>query len=224
MKIFVVIPAFNEAKVIRSVVSNIHQLCHRVVVVDDASADTTKHEAVQGGAVVIRHMINRGQGAALKTGIDYSLQHGADIVVTFDADGQHDPKDMAALVQPIQEGRAEVVLGSRFLLNTFEHMPALRKFILRAGIMFTRAVSGISVTDTHNGFRAFSALALRRIRIRQDRMAHASEIFDEIVRNSLHYCEAPVTIRYSEYSLAKGQSSTAFLKILVKYFIGRLMK
>ncbi len=221
MKIWIVIPAYNEASVIRRVVVDVKQKYPSVVVVDDRSKDSTASEAEAGGAKVLQHIINRGQGAALKTGIVYALRQGADIIVTFDADGQHRVEDIAAMVAPIEQGVVEVTLGSRFL-NSSSNVPPLRKLILQVGIVFTRFFSRINVTDTHNGFRAFSRLAAEKIRIVQDRMAHASEILDEITRHQLRYQEIPVTITYSYYSRGKGQSSWSMFKIAAKYMMHKI--
>jgi glycosyltransferase involved in cell wall biosynthesis len=209
--VFVVIPAFNEGEAIGSVVAEAASYCERVIVVDDASRDETGLRAAEAGALVARHALNRGQGASLKTGIDLALRLGAQIIVTVDADGQHDPAEIPALVGPVERGDVEVTLGSRFLDQVPRGLPPVRRWLLQAGVVFTRLVSGLSITDTHNGFRAFSRSAAQRIEIRQDRMAHASEILDEIARHGLRFREVPVTIRYSDYSLAKGQrSSNAF--------------
>ena len=219
--VWIVIAAFREEKVIAGVVRAVKALYPNVVVVDDASVDRTGDEAKAAGAVVIEHFINRGQGAALKTGISYALSHGADILVTFDADGQHDVNDIAKLITPIQEDKADVVLGSRFL-EAASNVPPLRRMVLRAGVIFTRVLSGLKVTDTHNGLRAMNRQAAKNIRIVQDRMAHASEILDEIGRLRLRYQEVPVTITYSYYSKGKGQSSWGLFKIVFKYVIHKI--
>ncbi|MBI5038130.1 MAG: glycosyltransferase family 2 protein [Candidatus Kerfeldbacteria bacterium] len=224
MNTFVIIPALNEGQRIATVVEQVRQRYPQVVVIDDGSDDGTGMTAAQAGAIVLTHEINRGQGASLKTGIVYALEHDAEAIVTFDADGQHNADDIDRLLQPIQDGRADIVLGSRFLENTAENMPLLRKVMLRAAVIFTRFASGLNVTDTHNGLRALTRDAAHRIKIHQDRMAHASEILDEINRNQLRFVEVPVTIHYSAYSTEKGQSTMAFGKVLFKYIIGRLMR
>jgi glycosyltransferase involved in cell wall biosynthesis len=221
MKVWIVVPAYNESTVIGRVLAELRPLGFPVVVVDDASDDGTPAAATRAGATVLTHVVNRGQGAALKTGILYALEQGADAIVTFDADGQHDVKDVSALLSPILDGRADVALGSRFLALT-SNVPPVRRAILRLAVLFTRVVSRITVSDTHNGLRAFSRRAAEQIRIVQDRMAHASEILDEIARNRLRFVEVPVTIRYSEYSRAKGQSSFALFKIALKFLLAKL--
>lgn len=222
MNIWIVIAAFKEAKVIRDVVATVKAKYPNVVVVDDASGDATADEARVGGAVVLEHLINRGQGAALKTGIVYALSKGADAIVTFDADGQHDVNDIPKLLAPLEAGTHDIVLGSRFLTDG-SNVPPLRRMALKAGVLFTRIMSRIKVTDTHNGLRAMSREAAKKIRIVQDRMAHASEILDEVVRHKLRYTEVPVTITYSYYSKGKGQSTWAMFRIAFKIFVHKLI-
>ncbi len=219
-RLFVVIPAFNEATTIGEVVRRVRQHYENVVVVDDGSGDQTAFEAGNAGAVVLRHILNRGQGAALQTAIDYALLRQAEIIVTFDADGQHRVEDIEALVAPIIAAECEVALGSRFL-GTAREIPRSRRLTLKAGTAFTRLVSRINVTDTHNGFRAYSRKAARLIQIRQDRMAHASEILDEISRLKLPFREVSTRILYTHYSLKKGQQSSAACRILWDFFLGR---
>ncbi len=221
MKTWIVIAAYNEGKVIGHVVAAVCALYPNVVVVDDASSDNTVQEARTAGAVVLKHIINRGQGAALKTGIMYALRQGAEAIVTFDADGQHDPREIASMLEPIEKGSADIILGSRFLKDG-SNVPPLRRLALHAGIVFTRVMSRIDVTDTHNGFRAMNRFAAEKIRIAQDRMAHASEILDEIVRHKLRYQEVPVTITYSYYSRGKGQRTSSMFRIAFKIFMHKL--
>src|SRR5262249_33173639 len=150
------------------------------------STDATSSVAIRHPVWLIKHSLNRGQGAALQTGIDFALERGAGIIVTFDADGQHSAGDVDALVRPIQEGSADVALGSRFLGRTVG-LPLSRRLILKLAVLFTRIFSRISVTDTHNGLRAFSRTAAECIHITHDRMAHASEILDQIRMWGLRY-------------------------------------
>ena len=219
----VVIPAYNEAEAIGTVVAELVARGHEVIVVDDGSRDSTADVAGRHGAIVLRHAINRGQGAALQTGIACALQRGAAEIVTFDSDGQHSAEDEDTLVAPLRAGRADVVLGSRFT-GTTAGMPRRRRAILAAAVIFTRVASGVRVTDTHNGLRAFTRAAAAKLDIRLDRMAHASELLDQIVRHDLRYEEVPVHVRYTDYSRRKGQSSFAALRILADYVLGRWMR
>ena len=218
--VYIVIPAYNEEDSIGDVVSSLRGAWRNIVVIDDGSADMTAARARAAGAIVLRHPINRGQGAALQTGITWSLARGASCIVTFDSDGQHLASDIDRLLAPILSGEADVVLGSRFLGST-EGMPLVRKMILRMAIVFTRLTTGLPVTDAHNGLRAFRRSAADRLHIRLDRMAHASEILDQIRAQGMRMKEAPVHIRYTSYSRQKGQSSAAAVRILLDYLIGR---
>lgn len=225
MRVIVVIPAYQEEQSIGRVVRELVDLKYQVVVVDDGSSDATRPQAVSAGAAVFCHAVNRGQGAALQTGITAALRQGADVVVTFDADGQHSPSDVAKLLDALRDSNAEVALGSRFTsYQPFpEGMPRLRRWLLRLAIAFDRWRTGLPITDTHNGFRAFSASAARRIEIRQDGMAHASELLDQIAHLHLPYVEVPVTVRYSEYARAKGQRNSGGFVILRDLLLRRWM-
>ena len=221
--VWVVIAAYNEGERLAATLRGLLPVCGNVVVVDDGSRDDTAAVAAMFPVWVLRHPINRGQGAALQTGLAFALDRGAEVLATFDADNQHDADDLAAVVAPVLAGTADVALGSRFLGRT-ENLPASRRLVLKAGVLFTRVVSRIAVTDTHNGFRAFSAAAARRVRITQDRMAHASEILDEIRVQGLRFVEVPVTIRYSAATLAKGQSSWNAVRVVWQFLIGKVVR
>ncbi len=220
---WVVIPAHNEAGMIANVIADAQRWMPAVIVVDDCSNDATAETARRSGAKVLRHLLNRGQGAAIQTGIDYALAHDARFVVTMDADGQHTADDFPALLRPLIAGEADIVLGSRFL-EASNSVPALRRLLLRMAVLFTRLTSGVRVTDTHNGLRAFTGAAAARLHITLDRMAHASELFDQIRTSALRYKEVPVHVRYTEYSRLKGQRSTHAVRVAFDYFIGRWMR
>jgi glycosyltransferase involved in cell wall biosynthesis len=222
--VLVVIPAFNEGPVLAATIRDVAGVvpAQQIIVVDDASTDATAALARQEGACVLHHLLNRGQGAALATGIQAALRRGAKVVVTFDADGQHTAADIPAVVAPVLAGAAQVVLGTRFFPGGLAGVPAGRRWLLRLAVWFTRIVSRLPVTDAHNGFRALSAEAAGRIRIREDRMAHASEILDQVRRLRLSYVERPVHVRYSAYSLAKGQKNSAAVKLAFAVLWGRL--
>jgi glycosyltransferase involved in cell wall biosynthesis len=221
---WVVVAAYNEAPVVGSVVSGIRGAGYAVVVVDDGSSDRTSDVAMLAGAVVVRHPVNLGQGAALQTGIDYALEQHADALVTFDADGQHSPVDIAALLAAIEQPGIDFALGSRFLTGATANLPASRRILLSAALWFTRASTGLPVTDTHNGLRAMTARGARAISLRQNRMAHASEILHQIAQSRLRFVEVPVNIEYNAYSLGKGQRITDALAILIDLFARRLYR
>ena len=221
---WIIIAAYNESQVIEQVAAGVRAVYPNVIVVDDGSTDDTRAAAERSGAVVMRHLINRGQGASLQTGIDLALKRGAQYIVTFDADGQHRVEDVASLLAPIVAGEIDIALGSRFLGESAVDLPAGRKFVLKLGVLFTRIVNRVKVTDAHNGLRAFSRRAAERMTITADRMAHASEMIDLVRRTNLPYREVPVQIRYNEYSLSKGQSSRGALRIVFHYLMSRIFE
>jgi polyprenyl-phospho-N-acetylgalactosaminyl synthase len=223
-ELFVVIAAWNEGECIADVVRELRQAGYpNVVVVDDGSRDATAERARGAGASVLVHLINRGQGAALQTGITYALKRGARFVVTFDADGQHDLHDIPAMIKPIANGEVDICLGSRFL-QAGSNVPAVRRVVLAAAVVFTRVTSRIRLTDAHNGFRALSRRAAERIDLQLDRMAHASEIIDQVRASGLPFREVPVRIRYTDYSMKKGQRSAAALRVAFDYLVGKVLR
>jgi glycosyltransferase involved in cell wall biosynthesis len=176
-------------------VRELRPYCSTCIVVDDGSSDDTAAVAASAGAVVLRHVVNRGQGAAVLTGIRYALGGDADVIVTFDADGQHERT---------------------------EGMPRSRRLVLRGGILFTRLFSGIRVSDVHNGLRAWSRQAAGELTITLDGMAHASEILDQIRSRGWRLAEVPTTVRYSAYSLGKGQGALNAIRIVLQLILQRL--
>jgi len=221
--LWIVIPAFNEETKIGEVVGELRQGFPNLVVVDDGSSDATGARALRSGAVVLRHPLNRGQGAALQTGLRYALLRGARYLVTFDADGQHPAEALPRLLWPILSGEAEIALGSRFLHDAGA-VPPSRRLLLGGAVLFTRLFSGLRLTDAHNGFRAFSRRAAAVIDIQLDRMAHASELIDQIRASGLAFTEVPVAVAYTEYSKAKGQSASAAIRVVFDYLLGRVLR
>lgn len=222
-QIAVVIAAFNEGQAIGDVVVSALAHAGTVIVVDDGSSDDTVQIAHEAGAHVVRHPTNLGQGAALQTGLDYALGLGAQYLVTFDADGQHAASEIVPMVEHLRATGSEVVLGSRFLGQTV-NMPRSKAITLWLAVHFTRITTGLKLSDTHNGFRVLSRSAAQRLRIRQNRMAHASELLDQIAALRLRYSEFPVTITYSAYSIAKGQRVLNSVSIVKDQVMGRLAK
>jgi len=221
--VFVVVPAYNEMPAIQDVLTELSAVVPNVVVVDDGSSDGTYEASCGLARWTLRHLVNRGQGAALQTGIEFALRLGAEFIVTFDADGQHRVEDIVRIVAPLRRGECDVALGSRFL-GAAHDLPRSRRLAIKVAVALTRLVNRLKVTDVHNGLRAFSRRAAGRIHITLDRMAHASEILDIIARLGLPYCEVPVEIRYTDYSLRKGQKLSDAPRILVHYLIGRTVE
>lgn len=212
----VVVPAFNEGAALADVLEALAQLPYRVIVVDDGSCDDTAAQASSFDVCLLRHVWNLGQGAALATGIEYATALAETrYIVTFDADGQHTTADLPRLIAALEAEKLDVVLGTRFGDGAVaQGMPFARRLTLRLGIAFTRLTTGLALTDTHNGIRAFTVDAARSMTITQNRMAHASEILSRIAQLRLKYREIPVTIQYTTYSAAKGQGSMNAIAIL----------
>lgn len=221
--LWVVIAAYNEAGAIGETVAGVLQHVRQVVVVDDCSADATAVLAREAGAHVLSHPINLGQGAALQTGIAYALRQGAEFVVTFDADGQHDAAEIHPMLAALRQSGCEAALGSRFL-GTALNIAWQRRLLLSAALLFTRITTGLRLTDVHNGFRVLARSFCERFEFQQNRMAHASEILDYIASHHVRYMEYPVTIRYTEYSVTKGQKGSNSIRILMELLLARIAK
>lgn len=213
-----VVPLFNEGTVVGDVIRDLRTRYPLVVCVDDGSHDDSARIAAEAGAAVVRHPYNMGQGAALKTGIDYALRDPAmRQIVTFDSDGQHQVEDAAAMIALRESEGVDVVLGSRFLDGRTK--PGLiKRAVLRGAVWYSNITSGVKLTDAHNGLRVFGREACERITIEQNRMAHASEIIEEIGRHQLTVREHPVHILYTDYSRSKGQSVLNSVNIVIDMF------
>lgn len=201
-----IVPVYNEAAVVRDVLLAALKVFPYVVCVDDGSTDDSAREIISAGAVLVQHPVNLGQGAALQTGIDFALTlPQVRWFVTFDSDGQHRLEDAAAMVEKLRADEADIVFGSRFL-DQHTEVGRLKQLVLKAAVHYTNLTSGVHLTDAHNGLRAFNRQTAELLNIRRNGMAHASEIVEEVGRAQLRYVEAPVTILYTDYSRAKGQS------------------
>ena len=220
--VWAVVPLFNEAAVVAGVVEDLRTRIANVVCVDDGSSDSSVRRALEAGAHVAVHPVNLGQGAALQTGFDWVLANtDARYVVTFDADGQHSSADAAAMVELAEATGAAFVLGSRFLSGAPAGVSAPRRLVLRGAAVLSRMRTGLPLTDAHNGLRVIRRDALERVHLTQNRMAHASQIVEQLAATGLEWREAPVTIEYTEYSRAKGQSLLNSVNILVELVMGR---
>jgi len=223
-KIYIIIPAFNEAasigKVIKDLLSSGYE---NIIVIDDGSVDKTAAIVKKFDILLVRHPVNMGPGAAIKTGIDFALLNGAEIIVTFDAGGQHLAKDIYELIKPIIFNNAEITLGNRFL-NKTSKVPVFKRIILKAGALLMFLMYGILSSDSHNGLKAMSRSAASRIEIRSKGWEYCSEIIEEIMLKKIKYQEVPVTVKYTDYSIKKGQkiynSFYIFSKMFVKWIFG----
>ncbi|WP_148614618.1 glycosyltransferase family 2 protein [Nocardioides rubriscoriae] len=218
----VVIPMLDESAVIADVVLEVRRHFDTVVCVDDGSSDDCAAIARGAGASVVRHPINLGQGAAIETGIRHALRDPrVTHVVTFDADGQHDVADAAAMVAFAQRTAVQVVLGSRFI-GSADGVPLRRRLLLRAATAFSRATTGLAITDAHNGLRVLRRDAASQLSLRMHGMSHASEVLTRIATERWTYAEHPVTVRYTAYSTAKGQRAYNAFNIAFEVAFSRL--
>lgn len=217
--VWLVVPLYNEARVIGDVVRAARTRFPHVVCVDDGSTDRSAEEAARAGAVVVRHPVNLGQGAALQTGVEYALTVPTmRWVVTFDADGQHQVDDVVDMLDKARAESLEVVFGSRFL-DDRTNAGVLKKLVLRAAVGYTNLTTHTKLTDAHNGLRLISRDVAQRLDISQNRMAHASELVQQIGALDVRYGESPVHILYTDYSKAKGQSLWNAVNILAELIL-----
>ena len=224
MKTVIVVPAFNESAAISKVLTGIPKKLKGIsqlstLVVDDGSGDNTSQKAKKAGVFVVRHVINRGLGAAIKTGLDWAKSQGADIAVTFDSDGQHEPSDIPRLIQPILNKDADLVIGSRFKKK--QSIPADRLILNWFANLTTLVMFGVHSTDSQSGLRAFSKKAMAQIDLKADRMDFSSEILIEAKRHNLKIEEIPIKAIYTDYSRKKGQKNLnaipVFARILIRF-------
>lgn len=207
---------YNEGSMIGSVVSELRETFPFVVCVDDGSADNSVEAASAAGAVVVQHPINLGQGASLQTGFSFALSDPLMTeVVTFDADGQHLVSDATEMLRKLRVENLDVVIGSRFL-DDRTSLGGLKKAVLRTAALYTRVTTGLALTDAHNGLRVISRSLLEKIHLHQNRMAHASELVDQISEHTTNWAEFPTHIVYTDYSKKKGQSLLNSINILVE--------
>jgi glycosyltransferase involved in cell wall biosynthesis len=222
VKAVAVIPAYNEASHIAEVVRQAQRHVQRVIVIDDGSTDGTGERAQQAGALVLSHAMNCGPGAATMTGIQAARLLAAEVVVTLDADGQHNPNDIPKLLAPVRRGEADVVIGTRFR-GPKNSIPFLRRLFNGIGNAFTYLTTGKYVSDSQSGFKAFGEQALRNIRLHLSGFEFCTEIIREAQVYRWRIVEVPIRVTYSEYTLAKGQSFSGGVvtacKILLRSFL-----
>lgn len=230
-KTYIILPAYSESKVIKEVIASIKKEGYNnIIVVDDGSSDNTYQEAKSTGVITLSHPINRGKGAATQTGIDAAKLLNADIIVTMDSDGQHDPKDIKKLIKPILENKADVVIGSR-MLNT-KDMPSSRILMNKIANIVTYIFFGIMVSDSQSGLRAYSKKAYNSVYTYMDRYEFESEMLGQIKSANLKIKEVPIKVIYTDYSRSKykhmnrfsAQGLTNGIKMVIRLIENSLIK
>ena len=224
-RVFVVIPSYNEGGFLRRTVDGLLPYGYEIVVVDDGSTVDARSTLGRLPIHFLRHSTNLGQGAALETGTEYAVIQGADVIVHFDADGQHDSSSIAQLIRPVLRGECDVVIGSRFLdPRHVASVPFHRRIVLKVGIAISWLFTGVWLSDTHNGLRALSGAAASKIRLTESGFAHATEILSLIKRAKLRYREFPTLVRYTAHSKAKGQSGLNGINIVFDLVVSKVLR
>ncbi|HLC49513.1 MAG TPA: glycosyltransferase family 2 protein [Candidatus Andersenbacteria bacterium] len=221
--VYVVIPAFNEEKKIGQVVQDVLQHGYsNIIVVDDGSEDATGTVAKTAGAIAITHRLNRGKGAATRTGIVAASQFGANVVVTIDGDGQHFPSDIPSLIEPIMRGECDVVLGYRPFVQSSMPWHKITHNVIANGV--TAMYAGIRVKDSQSGLRAYSNRACQLLDTKSDSYEYESEIIHLIAVHKLSFQEVPISVAYTEYSKNKihKQNISNGIKTVYKMIFNRL--
>jgi len=221
MKVSAVVPIYNEnIQVLNSVLLKLQNFVDEIILVDDGSTLTAGQISKQLNIIYLKHQINRGQGAALQTGTNYAVQHGAGIIVHFDGDGQHQPEDIPDLIKPLLSQQADFVFGSRFLGKDNNLPWSKRHILLPIAMAINYLLTGLKLTDVHNGLRAFRAHLAGQLYLSQDRMAHASEYPYLVKKHHIKFTEVPVKIIYHHY----GQGIGGGFKILKELLTEKIIK
>ena len=219
-KIFIIIPAYNEEKNISSVLDELTKKYENIVVVDDASSDKTSEIVSKYPVVLLKHIINRDQGASLQTGNDYALNNGADLIVHFDADGQFLVDEIQEIINPIINENYDIVFGSRFMGKESEIPWAKKNIIFPLARIVNKAMFGIKTTDPQSGFRAMTRETAQKIIIEHDRKAHCSEILHKAFKYKLKVKEVPITVIYNRF----GQNFSGGITIIKDIIIKKIFK
>ena len=222
--VWLVVPCYNEGTVIENVLSTARETFPNIVAVDDGSGDDSAAAIHRAGAHLVRHPVNLGQGAAIQTGVEYArAQPGARYFVTFDADGQHQVKDVLAMVARLRSEPVDIVVGTRFGRPRGENdqVPLIKRIVLRTVVMLSPRTRRLGLTDAHNGLRVFNRRVAEDLNLRMNGMSHASEFVELMDSHGWRVAEQPVDILYTEYSMSKGQSLLNGINILSDGFVGK---
>ncbi|AKK04619.1 glycosyl transferase [Corynebacterium mustelae] len=221
---WLIIPCFNEGQVIEGVINNARATFPNIVAVNDGSSDDSAARIHAGGAHLVNHPVNLGQGAAIQTGVEYArAQPGAKYFVTFDADGQHQVKDVVRMLHRLRNEPLDIIVGTRFgrPRSANDQVPLLKRIVLKTVVMLSVTTRKLGLTDAHNGLRVFNKKVADEMNIRMNGMSHASEIVSHILDRGWRVAEEPVDILYTEYSMSKGQSLINGVNILADGLLAR---
>jgi len=219
--VWIVVPAYNEAAVIGEVIADLRSVFDHVVCVDDGSQDDTGAVALRAGAHLVSHPVNLGQGAAIQTGTEYARsQPGAEVFVTFDADGQHRVKDVIRMIDKLSAEDVDIVIGTRFAdQGVHSEVPVLKRIVLRTAVWLSPRSRRLNLSDAHNGLRVFNRKVAGGLDIAMSGMGHASEIIALVDENNWRVTEEPVEILYTDYSKSKGQPLVNGVNIVFDVFL-----
>ncbi|ALM75077.1 HAD-IA family hydrolase [Thermococcus barophilus] len=220
---YVVVPAYNEEHTIGKVLDDLLRYfkSEHIIVVNDGSRDKTEEIAKNRGVRVLTHLVNRGLGGALGTGIRYALFKGAELIITFDADGQHLVEDALRVMKPVAEGKADLAIGSR-LRGDISQMPFIKRFGNFVLDAITAVFAGRYVSDSQSGLRCFNRKCASKIKITCDRYAVSSEIIIEASKNKCRIVEVPIRAIYTEYAMKKGTNVFEGIKIALNLLFDKL--
>ncbi|TCC90599.1 glycosyltransferase family 2 protein [Pedobacter frigiditerrae] len=220
----VIVPTYNEATVIKETIMGLLNRNYIIIVVDDGSSDNTYEILYDLPIFYLSHLTNLGQGAAIKTGIEFGLNKGYEYFVTFDGDGQHNPEDIKHMLNHMIVNKYDIIFGSRFLTNSSKSVPKLRKMLLMCARYFNFAITQILLSDAHNGLRTFTKETAKLLRFRENKMAHATEILFDVKHNQLKYTEFPMQVLYTAYSINKGQTEFDGFKVLQDILLNKIFR
>ncbi|MDL0401555.1 glycosyltransferase family 2 protein [Corynebacterium lehmanniae] len=219
---WLIVPCYNEGTVIFDVLTHARETFPNIVGVNDGSADNSAEQIRAAGAHLVDHPVNLGQGAAIQTGVEYARkQPGAQYFVTFDADGQHQVKDVMRMIERLRTEPLDIIVGTRFAGQENSQVPWIKRAVLKTVVMLSPRTKKLGLTDAHNGLRAFNRKVAEEMNIRMNGMSHASEIVSMIDKHGWRVDEEPVDILYTEYSMSKGQSLINGVNILADGLVAR---
>jgi polyprenyl-phospho-N-acetylgalactosaminyl synthase len=220
-KVYVIVPVYNEEEEILDVLNDLKRYFKNILVVNDGSTDSTSDILELSNVDTLSHLINLGAGAAISSGFEaIKRKKNIKAVITFDADGQHSAEDANDFAHEIISCSEDVIFGSRFIAHS-KNIPLIKKIILSIITFITNVITKVKLTDAHNGMNAFKTSCLEKILINIDGFGFATQIVNSVGKNSLSFKEMPTNIKYTDYSIKKGQRILGGLLILEDLYKSR---